>query len=75
MAAQRFDVAERYYSEVVRVAPDNAIVRLNHSYALHRLERHVEARDEAAAACELAPEMSVAQTFLGRVSHTLNYYD
>lgn len=75
MAAQRFDVAERYYSKVVRVVPDNAVVRLNHGYALHRLERYVEARDEAAAACELARDMSIAQTFLGRVSHTLNYYD
>ena len=75
MTAKRFDVAERYYAEVVRVVPDNAIIRLNHSYALHRLNRYIEARDEVALACELAPDMTNAQTFLGRVNHSLNRYD
>ena len=75
MTAKRFDVAERYYAEVVRVVPDNAIIRLNHSYALHRLNRYIEGRDEVALACELAPDMTNAQTFLGRVNHSLNRYD
>ena len=75
MTARRFDVAERYYAAVVDAVPDNPIIRLNHSYSLHRLNRFTEALDEVAVACELAPDMTAAQTFLGRLSHMLNQYD
>ena len=68
-------MAERYYAAVVDAVSDNPIIRLNHSYSLHRLNRLTEVRDEVAVACELAPHMTAAPTFLGRLSHMLYQYD
>ena len=75
MTASRFDIADRLYVEIIRLVPDNAILRLNHSYALNKLDRLIEACDQVTAACDLAPDLIAAQTFRGYLCHVLNRYD